>query len=59
MNSFVRTKEFAEYVAHSDSYYVLVTRWNLKNLPYSVEEIYKLTEQGKIVLCGCQSHSSI
>lgn len=47
MNSFIKTKEFAEYVAHSDSYYVLVSRWDLKNLPYSVEEIYKLTEKGK------------
>lgn len=47
MNSFIRTKEFAEYIAHSDSYYVLVTRWSLKNLSYSVEEIYKLTEKGR------------
>lgn len=47
MNAFIRTKEFAEYVAHSDSYYVLVTRWSLKNLSFSVEEIYKLTEKGK------------
>ena len=47
MNSFIRTREFAEYIAHSDSYYVLVTRWSLKNLSYSVEEIYKLTEKGR------------
>ena len=47
MNSFIRTREFAEYIAHSDSYYVLVTRWSLKNMSYSVEEIYKLTEKGR------------
>lgn len=47
MNIFIKTREFAEYVSKSDSYYVLVSRWDLKNLPYSVEEIYKLTEKGK------------
>lgn len=47
MNPFVKTKEFAEYVSNSASYFVLVTRWNLKNLPYSVKEIYKLMEKGK------------
>lgn len=47
MNTFIKTREFAEYVSKSDSYYVLVSRWDLKNLPYSVEEIYKLTEKGK------------
>ncbi len=47
LNAFVKTKEFAEYVSGSRSYYVLITRWSLKNLPYSVDEIYKLTEKGK------------
>ena len=47
MNSFIKTQEFAEYVGHSRSYFVLVTRWSLKNLPYSVEEVYKLVEKGK------------
>lgn len=47
MNAFIKTKEFAEYVSRSDSYYVLISRWDLKNLPYSVEEIYKLTDKGK------------
>jgi len=47
LNPFVNTKEFAEYISTSGSYYVLITRWSLKNLPYSVEEIYKLTEKGK------------
>lgn len=47
MNAFIKTREFAEYTAHSDSYFVLISRWNLKNLSYSVEEIYKLTEKGK------------
>lgn len=47
MNSFVKTKEFADFVSGSKSYFVLVTRWNLKSLPYSVEEIYRLSEKGK------------
>ena len=44
---FVSTKEFAELVKASDSYFVIVTRQNLPNLPYSVEEIYGIRESGK------------
>lgn len=46
-NSFINTEEFAEAVRNSDNYYVLVTRENLYNLPYSVEEIYGLHCSGK------------
>ena len=46
-NAFIRTKEFAEQVKQSDNYFVLVTRENLYNLPYSVEEIYGLYSSGK------------
>ena len=31
----------------TDNYYVLITRENLYNLPYSVEEIYGLHSSGK------------
>ena len=41
-NQFIRTQEFAEAVKNSDNYFVLITRENLHNLPYSVEEIYGL-----------------
>lgn len=44
---FVSTSEFAEYLEHSDSYYVIITREDLENLPYSAEEIYRIKESGK------------
>ena len=46
-NSFVKTEEFAKMVRESDNYFVLVTRENLYNLPYSVEEIYGIRSSGK------------
>lgn len=44
---FVSTVEFAKYLEHSDSYFVIITRENLENLPYSVSEIYGIKESGK------------
>lgn len=46
-NAFINTEEFAVSVRGSDNYFVLVTRENLYNLPYSVEEIYGLHASGK------------
>ena len=46
-NSFINTEEFASMVKESDNYFVLITRENLYNLPYSVDEIYGLHESGK------------
>ena len=46
-NEFINTEEFAEAVRGSDNYFVLITRENLYNLPYSVEEIYGLRSSGK------------
>ena len=46
-NMFINTEEFAEAVQGSDNYFVLITRENLYNLPYSVEEIYGLRSSGK------------
>ena len=46
-NEFINTEEFAEEVRGSDNYFVLITRENLYNLPYSVEEIYGLRSSGK------------
>lgn len=46
-NVFINTEEFAECVCGSDNYFVLITRENLYNLPYSVEEIYGLHSSGK------------
>lgn len=46
-NAFINTEEFASAVRDSDNYFVLITRENLYNLPYSVEEIYGLKSSGK------------
>ena len=46
-NAFINTEEFAVCVRDSDNYFVLITRENLYNLPYSVEEIYGLHTSGK------------
>ena len=41
------TEEFASAIRNSDNYFVLITRENLYNLPYSVEEIYGMHSSGK------------
>lgn len=46
-NYFVKSEEFAAAIKGSDNYYVLITRENLYNLPYSVEEIYGMHSSGK------------
>ena len=46
-NSFIKTEEFALAVKKSDNYFVLITRENLYNLPYSVEEIYGIRSSRK------------
>lgn len=46
-NAFIKTEDFASAIKESDNYYVLITRENLYNLPYSVEEIYGLHSSGK------------
>lgn len=44
---FIFTKEFAKYAATADNYFVFVTRKPLKNLPYSINEIYGIRTTGK------------
>lgn len=39
---FINTEEFATAIKKSDNYYVLMTRQDLGNLPYSIHEIYEL-----------------
>lgn len=39
---FIKSKRFAELVKGSDNYFVIVTRDDLSQLPYSIEEIYGL-----------------
>lgn len=40
--SFLRSKRFAELVRGADAYFVIITRDDLKELPYSIDEIYGL-----------------
>lgn len=40
--SFLKTQRFAELVRGADNYFVIVTREDLEQLPYSVDEIYGL-----------------
>lgn len=39
-HKFVATTEFSRYIKESSNYYVIATRNNLFNLPYSITEIY-------------------
>ena len=47
-NKFIKSRDFAEAIKHTDNYYVLVTRESIDALPYSVHEIYGLRVNGKI-----------
>ena len=44
---FIFTKEFAKFVSTADNYFVFITRKPLKNLPYSINEIYGIRTTGK------------
>ena len=46
-NRFVKSQEFAAAVKSSDNYFVIITREDLPNLPYSVDEIYGIHTSGK------------
>lgn len=46
-NLFVKSQEFAAMVKASDNYFVIITREDLPNLPYSVDEIYGIHISGK------------
>lgn len=46
-NLFLKTTDFAGMVKESDNYFVIITREDLANLPYSVEEVYGIHTVGK------------
>lgn len=46
-NKFVTSQKFASIIKDSDNYFVIITREDLSNLPYSVEEIYGIRTSGK------------
>ncbi len=43
----IKSEDFARKIKDSDNYYVIITRENLPNLPYSVEEVYGIHSSGK------------
>lgn len=46
-NLFLKTTEFARLARNSDNYFAIITREDLPNLPYSVEEIYGIHTSGR------------
>lgn len=44
---YLKTREFAKAVKSSDNYYVIFSRENMHELPYSVEEIYEIKKSGR------------
>ena len=51
-NKFIKSTDFARAIRNSDNYYVIITRENLNNLPYSVEEIYEMNTKRHSVKLG-------
>ena len=47
-SDYIGKREFASVIKRTYNYYVIFTRENLHNLPYSVEEIYEIHTSGKI-----------
>jgi len=46
-NTIIKSDDFARKIQNTNNYYVIITRENLPNLPYSVEEIYGIHTSGK------------
>lgn len=46
-NTFVKSDDFARKIQTTNNYYVIITRENLPNLPYSIDEIYGIHTSGK------------
>ncbi len=44
---YLNTKEFAHTIKATDNYYVIFNRESLRELPYSIEEIYEIKTSGK------------
>ena len=44
---YITSIEFASAIKNTDNYYVIVTRNNLYNLPYSVDAIYEIKKSGR------------
>lgn len=46
-SKFISSPEFAKKIAACDNYFLLITRNYLEQLPYSVDEIYRIKGRGK------------
>lgn len=46
-SEYIYSKAFAKALQHNSNYFVLFTRMNLFELPYSVEEIYEIAMMGR------------
>ena len=46
-NTIVKSDDFARKIQDTDNYYVIITRENLPNLPYSVDEVYGIHTSGR------------
>lgn len=44
---YVSSKAFAEFITKSDNYFVIATRNNLYNIPYSVDAVFEIKSSGK------------
>lgn len=44
---FTKSEDFANAIQNSNNYYVIISREKLSNLPYSIQEIYGIRENGK------------
>ncbi len=44
---YVTSKDFAHYIKKTDNYYVIVSRNNLYEIPYSVDAVYEIKKSGK------------
>ena len=53
---FINTEEFATAIKKSDNYYVLITRQDLGNLPYSIMKYTNWIQIGLEI--GCFANSS-
>ena len=46
-NTFLKSKDFAREIRHTDNYYVIATREPLYDLPYSIDSIFKIKKNQK------------
>ena len=55
---FITSQDFAQAAKKSDNYYVIATRTNLYNIPYSTKEIYGIKNASQTKYCSKKGLSS-